>query len=191
MTWLEAIAVVFGLLSVWYSKNRDILVFPTGIVSTVIFVYICFPAKLYADMAINVYYTVMSIYGWVVWTRKGQGEDHLPVTYNSKGENLLTVIFFFAAFLFWYYVLKHHTDSDVPVWDSLTTAIFIVGMWLMAKKKVENWVAWIIGDLISIPLYFYKGLILASAQFLVFTALAVMGLVAWVNDVNEQKKRVA
>ena len=79
----------------------------------------------------------------------------------------------------------------MPLWDSLTTAIFIVGMWLMAKKKVENWIAWIVGDLISVPLYFYKGLLLASLQFLVFTIIAVVGLVAWMNDVKQQKKQAA
>ena len=191
MSWLEAIAVVFGLLSVWYSKNRDILVFPTGIVSTIIFVYICFPAKLYADMAINVYYTVMSVYGWVVWSRKSGDQALLPVTYNTRRENVYTVLFFAGSWAIWYYVLTQHTDSDVPLWDSLTTAIFIVGMWLMAKKKVENWVAWIIGDLISIPLYFYKGLLLASLQFLVFTAIAIVGLIVWMNDVKQQKQQTA
>ena len=191
MSWLEAIAVFFGLLSVWYSKNKDILVFPTGIASTIIFVYICFPAKLYADMAINVYYTVMSVYGWVVWSRKSSDQAVLPVTYNTRRENVYTVLFFAGSWAIWYYVLTQHTDSDVPVWDSLTTAIFIVGMWLMAKKKVENWVAWIIGDLISIPLYFSKGLLLASVQFLVFTAIAVVGLIVWMNDVKQQKQQTA
>jgi nicotinamide mononucleotide transporter len=187
MTWLEGIAVFFGLLSVWYSLKRDILVFPTGIVSTVIFVYICFPAKLYADMSINVYYTAMSIYGWVLWTRKTDDKDVLPVSYNSGIENMITLAFFVVSFAFWYFVLTQYTDSDVPLWDSLTTAIFIVGMWLMAKKKVENWIAWILGDLISVPLYFYKGLLLASVQFLVFTGIAVAGLIVWINDVKQQK----
>ncbi|MEQ8688354.1 MAG: nicotinamide riboside transporter PnuC [Imperialibacter sp.] len=188
MTWLEAIAVFFGLLSVWYSMRRDILVFPTGIVSTIIFVYICFPAKLYADMAINVYYTAMSVYGWILWSKKNPGEEALPVSYNSRNENVITAFFLIGSFVFWYYILTQHTDSDVPLWDSLTTAIFIVGMWLMAKKKVENWIAWILGDLISVPLYFYKGLLLASFQFFIFTIIAVVGLVAWINDVKQQKK---
>ncbi len=185
MTWLEAFAVLFGLLSVWYSKNRNILVFPTGIINTAIFVYICLVAKLYADMAINVYYTVMSVYGWYVWTRKVDRQE-LPVSYNSGRENLFSILFFLSSFGFWYLILTQYTDSDVPVWDSLTTAIFIVAMWLMAKKRVENWWAWIIGDLVSVPLYFYKGLVLSSFQFLVFTGLAVAGLIAWRNDVKRQ-----
>jgi nicotinamide mononucleotide transporter len=188
MTWLEAIAVFFGLLSVWYSMRRDIMVFPTGIVSTVIFVYICFPAKLYADMAINVYYTAMSVYGWILWSKKNPGEEALPVSYNNRRENVITLFFLSGSFAFWYYILTQHTDSDVPLWDSLTTAIFIVGMWLMAKKKVENWIAWIVGDLISVPLYFYKGLLLASFQFFIFTIIAVIGLVAWINDVKQQNR---
>lgn len=188
MTWLEATAVFFGLLSVWYAKQENILVYPTGIISVLIYVYICFGAKLYADMGINAYYFVMSVYGWVVWAQTDEERPAVPISYNSNRENLYSLLLFAVSWLVLYYSLSRFTDSDVPVWDSFTTAVFFVGMWLMARKKVENWVAWIIGDLVSVPLYFYKGLVLTSFQYLVFTALAVAGLVSWVRAVRTQKQ---
>ena len=187
MTWLEAIAVFFGLLSVWFAKQENILVYPTGIISVVIYVYICFGARLYADMGINAYYFIMSVYGWIVWSGKENNKPAVPISYNTRRENFYSLLLFVVSYLVLFYSLKNHTDSDVPSWDAFTTAIFFVGMWLMAKKKVENWVAWIIGDLVSIPLYFYKGLILTSVQFMVFTVLAVAGLISWMNAIKKKQ----
>ena len=176
---LEAIAVVFGILSVWFAKKENILVFPTGIVSVLIYIYICFFAKLYADMGINFVYFVMSIYGWIMWSRKDAEKFILPISWCTKKDHLISAgmfVFFFAGLS---YFLTHYTDSNVPVIDSLTTSIFIVGMWLMATKKIENWIYWIIGDIISIPLYFYKDLALTSIQFTVFLVLAILGFIEW------------
>jgi len=178
-TLLEVIAVIFGLLSVWYSKKVNILVFPTGIVSVLIYVYITFFAKLYADMFINGVYFVMSVYGWYHWTHPSPGKQERPVGFANRIQNigglLATVILFIAM----RYILINFTDSNVPTIDALTTAIFMVGMWLMAIKKVENWIYWIVGDIISIPLYFYKGLVFTSFQFLIFLIIAVAGYLAW------------
>jgi nicotinamide mononucleotide transporter len=176
---LEVIAVGFGIASVVYSKKVNILVYPTGLVSVIIYVYICFFAKLYADMGINVVYFIMSIYGWYNWSRKNDNKKVLPISMCSKKEHWINLEMFVFFFVILIYILKNFTDSDVPVWDSLTTAIFIVGMWLMAMKKVENWILWIIGDLISIPLYFHKGLVLTSVQFIVFLVLAILGYLEW------------
>ncbi len=178
-TLLEVVAVVFGLLSVWYSKKVNILVFPTGIVSVVIYVYICFVAKLYADMGINFVYFVMSVYGWINWTRKRPNETELPVRFLTKKQNIYAVLATIVWFFLLSYVLTHFTDSNVPYIDSFTTSVFIVGMWLMAVKKVENWIYWIIGDVVSVPLYFYKGLVFTSFQYFVFLIIAVMGYLAW------------
>lgn len=186
-SYLEIIAVIFGLLSVWFAKKVNILVFPTGIVSVVIYMFICFGAKLYADMGINLVYFVMSIYGWYMWTRVGAQKKERPISICSKKEHLINILMFVFFFLVLSYVLKNYTDSNVPIWDSLTTAIFIVGMWLMAIKKVENWIAWIIGDIISIPLYFYKGLVFTSFQFTVFLIIAVLGYIEWKKQYNETK----
>lgn len=176
---LEIVAVIFGLLSVWYSKKANILVFPTGIVSVLIYIYICFFAKLYADMMINFVYFVMSVYGWHNWSRKRDDNQVLPVQFASRKLNLIAIISAAFSFVVLSYVLSNHTDSNVPYWDSFTTAIFITGMFLMAMKKVENWIYWIIGDVISIPLYFYKGLVFTSLQFTIFLIIAVMGYFAW------------
>ncbi|MBW7847676.1 MAG: nicotinamide mononucleotide transporter [Bacteroidales bacterium] len=178
-TWIEAIAVFFGLLSVWYSARINILVYPTGIVNVTIFVYICLRAGLYADMAINVVYFVMSVYGWYNWLRPRENKTVLPVRFAGKRINLfslgVTLLLFFAIRT----VLIHYTDSTVPSIDAFTTALFIIAMWLMATKRVENWIYWIAGDVVSVPLYFYKGLVLSSFQYLVFLVLAVAGLIAW------------
>jgi nicotinamide mononucleotide transporter len=186
MTWLEAVAVFFGLASVFYSMKENILVFPTGIVSTLIYVWICLQVKLYADMGINAYYFIMSIYGWYIWSRPKPGAEKVPVTWLDKKGIMASLGLFLASYAVLYVVLANFTDSDVPYWDSFTTSTAFVGMWLMAKKKVENWIAWIITDLVSVPLYLYKGLLLTSFQFMVFTVLAVLGLIAWIKSAKLQ-----
>lgn len=178
-SWIEAVAVVTGLASVWYAKKENILVYPVGIVSVLIYVYICFSVKLYADMAINAFYFVMSIYGWVKWSRKVDDKPARPVSRATKAEWMYAVAGLSVSFVILVFILKKYTDSNVPVWDALTTAIFIIGMWLMALKKIENWLFWIAGDLISVPLYASKALVLTSFQFSVFLALAVAGYIAW------------
>jgi nicotinamide mononucleotide transporter len=185
-TVLEIIAVVFGLLSVWFAKSANILVFPTGLVSTVIYIFICFFAQLYADMGINLFYTGMSIYGWYIWTRRDINKKHRPIKWNTRKEQWFGIA---AVFVFFWMILGllwvfnrnnlEYINSFVPYIDSFTTAIFFVGMWFMARKKIENWIYWIIGDLISVPLYFYKGLVFTSFQFFVFLILAIMGLMEW------------
>lgn len=176
---LEAIAVFFGILSVWYAKKENILVFPTGIISVVIYIYICFFAKLYADMGINFVYFVMSVYGWYMWSRKDESKPLLPITWCTKKDHMVSVLMLAGFFAVLSFFLSNYTDSNVPIIDSATTSIFIVGMWLMARKKIENWIYWIIGDVVSIPLYFYKDLALTSIQFTVFLVLAVMGFIEW------------
>ncbi|MBN7809812.1 nicotinamide mononucleotide transporter [Algoriphagus sp. H41] len=182
MTWLEGIAVFFGIASVFYSMREHIWVYPTGLISTSIYVWICFEYKLYADMGINAYYFGMSIYGWYVWTHPREDQPVLPVTWLSGKGWGYSALLFAASYAVLSQVLARFTDSDVPYWDSFTTASAFVGMWLMAKKKVENWYFWLLTDLVSMPLYFYKGLVLTSFQYLVFTVLATMGLIAWVKS---------
>ncbi|SEG21024.1 nicotinamide riboside transporter PnuC [Algoriphagus boritolerans] len=188
MTWLEAVAVFFGVASVFYSMREHIWVYPTGIVSTLIYVSICFEYKLYADMGINAYYFAMSIYGWYVWTHPKENQEVLPVTWLDGSGWLISIGLFAVSYPLLVFVLNNFTDSDVPFWDSFTTASAFVGMWLMAKKKVENWIFWIITDLVSVPLYFYKGLVLTSFQFLFFTILATFGLFAWIKSAKMHEK---
>jgi nicotinamide mononucleotide transporter len=181
MTWMEAIAVIFGIGSVFYSIKKNIWVFPTGMISTLIYVFICWKYKLYADMGVNAYYFGMSIYGWFLWSKPSNQKKVLPVTWLNRKEIIIVLLFFMIAYFSMSQILAHWSDSDVPYWDSFTTSSAIVGMWLMAKKKVENWIAWIITDIVSVPLYLYKGLVLTSFQFLFFTLLAIIGLISWIK----------
>lgn len=183
MTWIEGIAFVFGVVSVWYEKQENILVFPTGLVNVGLSIYISYHVLLYADMGTYGYYFLMSIYGWYSWSRKKDNHNILIVSRNSTTEHFQCAILSAGSFVIIYFGLRNFTDSDVPFWDSLTTAFFITAMWLVAKKKIENWHYWIAGNVISVPLYFSKGLMLFSLQYLIFLGLAVAGLIAWQKKV--------
>lgn len=184
-SWLEAVAVITGLLSVWFAKKENILVYPVGIVSVLIYVYLCFSVKLYADMGINAFYFVMSLYGWVKWSRKIDDKPSRPVTRASRMEWIYSFAGFIIFFCVLIFILKNYTDSNVPFWDALTTSIFIIGMWLMALKKIENWLAWIVGDFMCIFLFASKGLILTSFQYLIFLILAILGYMEWRNKLMD------
>ncbi|MEC3906573.1 nicotinamide riboside transporter PnuC [Tamlana sp. 2201CG12-4] len=183
---LEIIGVFFGFLSVWYSKQEHIWVYPTGIISTAIFVYILWIYTLLGDMLINGYYFIMSVYGWYYWTRKDANENEVPVTVATKNEQLWGIIIFLLTmgFVVIVYMLNDKFNDWTAYIDTLTTAIFFVGMWLMAKKKLENWVFWIIGDVISVPLYLYKGLVFTSFQYFLFTIIAIYGYKAWKKSIS-------
>jgi nicotinamide mononucleotide transporter len=187
---LEIIAVIFGFLSVWFSKQNNILVFPTGMISTSIFVYLLLKWALLGDMMINGYYFIMSIYGWYIWTRKVDATHLTPISLTTKKEKKISVWIFLATLLFVFIVYQTFNmwTGWVAYVDTITTAIFFVGMWLMARRKIENWIFWIIGDIISIPLYFYKGFTFTSLQYLGFTVIAIYGYLAWKKNLN--KKRV-
>ena len=180
-TTLEIIAVVFGFLSVWFSKLNKIWVFPTGIISTSIFVYLLLKWELLGDMMINGYYFIMSVYGWYVWTRKVDEKQVTPISSISLKEKRTAFILFITTLIVVFIVYKTFDKwtSWVAYADTFTTAIFFVGMWLMAKRKIENWLFWIAGDIISVPLYFYKGLTFTSLQYLGFTFIAIFGYIAW------------
>ena len=183
---LEITAVIFGFASVWYSKKNNILVFPTGLVSTSIFVYLLFKWQLIGEMMINGYYFIMSLYGWYVWTRKVDYEHFTPISRTTKKEQFAGAIIFIVTLLFVFIIYQFFDmwTGWVAYIDTLTTGLFFVGMWLMAKRKIENWIFWIIADIISVPLYFYKGLTFSSLQYLGFTIMAIFGLLAWKKILN-------
>ncbi len=179
--YLEIIAVIFGFLSVWFSKKNNILVFPTGMISTLIFVYLLLKWELLGDMMINGYYFIMSVYGWYIWTHKTNDGDVTPITKTTSQEKKTSIIIFIATLVFVYAVYTYFEKwtSWTAYVDTFTTAIFFVGMWLMAKRKIENWIYWIVGDIISAPLYFYKGFTFTSFQYLIFTFIAIAGYLTW------------
>ncbi len=178
---LEITAVLFGLLSVWYAKKNNVLVFPTGLISTMIYVYLLWKWSLLGDMIINGYYAIMSIYGWYHWTRKKEDVVEFPISITTKKEQVWSWILFVAAMLFVIFVYNYFDKftSWTAYIDTLTTGIFFAAMWLMAKRKIENWILWIIGDIISIPLYFYKGYTFTSIQYIIFTIIAIYGYLEW------------
>ncbi len=193
---LESFAAVFGILSVYFSIKKNIWLYPTGIVSTLIYVYILFNFGLLGDCMINVYYTVMSVYGWILWTKNSEDHIHVDVTWASKREWLYGILLFALSLILvtviYYY--KPYIDNQFSMegtnlglyhldwgnWlDVITTSIFLVGMWFMAKRRIENWIFWIIGDFICMPMMIYKGLGITSVQYLVFTIMAILGYVSW------------
>jgi nicotinamide mononucleotide transporter len=186
-TTLEIIAVIFGFLSVWYSKQNKIWVFPTGMISTSIFVYLLLKWELLGDMMINAYYFIMSVYGWYIWTRKVDETHVTPISKITSEERKTSIYIFFAALLFVFIVYNYFDrwTSWVAYADTITTAIFFVGMWLMAKRKIENWLFWIVGNIISVPLYFYKGFTFTSFQYLGFTFIAIFGYLAWKKSLDK------
>jgi nicotinamide mononucleotide transporter len=185
---MEITAVLFGFASVWYSKQNNILVFPTGLISTSIFVYLLFKWQLLGDMMINGYYFIMSLYGWYIWTRKVDSKNVTPISVVTKKEQIIGGVIFVSTLGLVYEVYQFFKmwTNWVAYVDTLTTALFFVGMWLMAKRKIENWYFWIIADIISVPLYLYKGLVFTSIQYFGFTILAIYGFLAWkknlIND---------
>ncbi|MBA4154301.1 nicotinamide riboside transporter PnuC [Flavobacterium sp.] len=184
--YLEIVAVLFGLVSVWYAKKDNILVFPTGIISTTIFIYLLWKWSLLGDMSINVYYSIMSIYGWYHWTRKKNNQTVFPIDKISENEKKWAIIIFIVTsigVILIYQFFDKFTQWTAYV-DTLTTGLFFVGMWLMAKRKIEHWIFWIIGDIISIPLYFCKGYTFTSLQYLIFTIIAFYGYIEWKKILN-------
>ena len=187
---LELIAVFFGLLSVWFSKNNNVLVYPTGIINTSIFVYLLVKWELLGDMIINVYYFLMSIYGWYYWTRKSNNIGYTPITrmHSTDIKIILIIIISSVLFVSYLYSFFEKWSGFVSYVDIITTAIFFAGMWLMARRKIESWFFWILGDIISVPLYFVKGLAFSSFQYLIFTFIAIAGYYKWKSIYNNKKR---
>ncbi|HNP31681.1 MAG TPA: nicotinamide riboside transporter PnuC [Flavobacterium sp.] len=185
---LEVTAIIFGLLSVWYAKKDNVLVFPTGIINTTIYVYLLFKWDLLGDMMINFYYVVMSIYGWYHWTRKKGDVVEFPISRMNRYEKKASLLIFVLTILFVvavYTIFNKFTHWTSYI-DTLVTGIFFVGMWLMARRKIENWILWIVGDIISIPMYFVKGYSFTSIQYLIFTVIAIFGYLEWKKTLQQK-----
>jgi nicotinamide mononucleotide transporter len=184
---LEFLAFVFGIASVFYAKKENILVYPTGLVTTVITVYLLYQAKYFADMTMNVYYSVMSVYGWYKWTSKSNGPN-LEITRTTHREKVIGVLLFIATALITYLVYKFFDYKlEIPNYiDIFTSGLFFTAMWYMALKKIENWTLWIIGDCIVVPLFAYRGLWMLSLQYLIFTILAIMAYLEWKRTLQQK-----
>ncbi|WP_330925932.1 nicotinamide riboside transporter PnuC [Candidatus Sororendozoicomonas aggregata] len=186
---VEFMAVITGILSVWFNKQEKILVYPFGIISVTLYIFIDYRCKLYADSGINTYCLLMSLFGWYHWKNTKTGVDQIPISKSSKQQKMISLFTLLGAFVLLWIILRRFTDSDVPAWDALTTAFAITGMYLMALKKVEHWYCWIGCNLSSIPLYTYKGLPLTGIQFIVFACIAISGLVSWKKKLLDLESR--
>lgn len=190
--YLEISGVFLGLMSVWFAKKNNIAVYPTGMISTGIFVYILYKANLLGDMLINAYFFIMSIYGWFFWTQKIEGFTLNTIGLMRKKEIHISIILFTGSLLSVLLIYKFFdkwNNWSSPI-DAFTTSLFFVAMWLMARRKIEHWIIWIVGDIISIPLYIYKGLALTSIQYLIFTLIAIFGYIEWKRAYNNKKQIV-
>ena len=189
--YLELFAVIMNIISVVYAKKNNILVYPTGLIGTGIFVYILLNFSLLGDTIINAYFFSMSIYGWYFWSRKKDEVFVNQVSTINRNEIKYLFILAISSLIFIYLVYDYFDkwNNWTAYVDNVTTAIFFIAMWLMAKRKVESWIFWIIGDLITVPLYFYKGLTISSLQYIIFLILAVLGYISWkkILDKNHQK----
>jgi nicotinamide mononucleotide transporter len=189
---LEYIAVVTGIASVWFSKKENILVYPIGLINTIIYVYLSIKIHLYGEASVNLYYTVVSIYGWIIWSRRNDQRQHvLRVTYSStrlKWQQVLFFAFFYVIIYFSLtYLKKVFSANTIPWADAFASASAYTGMWLMARKKVESWFWWIATNIASVPLYFLKHFSLTSVYYLILLFLAFAGLSEWKRRASEQK----
>ena len=182
---LVYISVVFAIASVLFASKESIWVFPTGIIGTLIQGYLCFVSwKLYADGVLNIYYVLASIYGWYFWSKK-KNEVQTPITKTANIEWFYYFLVFTVLFIGSSFYLKTSTDSPVPMADAFTTSLSIVAMWSMARKKLENWLMWIVVDAVSVPLYYYRDAPEVAVQFLVFCAIAIYGYLQWRKKIME------
>ena len=184
---LEAIAFIFGIASVWYAKKENILVYPTGLIATSITVYLLYKASYFGDMMMNFYYSIMSIYGWWNWSRKKDDAYVVPISRTNTKEKLIGVILVILTMMVTYGVYRFfdYTIETVNYIDIFTSGIFFTAMWYMANKKIENWTLWIFADVITVPLYAYRGLGMLSLQYLIFTILAIQGYLAWRKSLDK------
>ncbi len=212
---LEFLAALFGIVSVFYARKENILVFPTGIISTAIYVFLLSQWALYGDLIINIYYTLMSVYGWYIWLKVvDDKDDHISISrtttldkYKAVGIFIFTSIFVIVVYRHYNvmpnnlgysesvaYAWQHMTAGNIvefrlitPFLDTFTTGVFFAAMWLMANKKLESWILWIAGNLVSIPLYFVKGFGFTGIQYAVFLILAIFGYIEWRKQINLNK----
>ncbi len=178
---IELLAASTGVASVWFAKRNSIWVYPVGLVSVLLYVQICYQFGLYADMVVNAYYFIISVYGWYHWTHKSGEKKDREIGRLSHLSNLLMALGSIGLTYLIFKILQNYTDSTVPLWDAFSTSMFVFAMLAMALRKIEHWIYWIIGDLVAIPLFLSKELMLTSIQYFFFLILAVWGFVEWMR----------
>jgi nicotinamide mononucleotide transporter len=182
---IEFIAVISGIASVWFSWKENILVYPVGLVNTIFYIYLSVKGHLFGEASVNLYYTVMSIYGWILWARKDKTKHKpiLQVTYSTKKEWLAQIAFFSVFYIVIFgsltWLKNSFAPEAIPWADAFASATAYTGMWLMARKKMESWYWWLATNIASIPLYFVKGYEFTSVQFVILLMMNIGGIMAW------------
>lgn len=187
--WQELVSTIMQILSVWFARKNNVLVYPTGIIGVLLASYVYYFLSippLYADSILNIYYFLMSIYGWYFWVQKKDAVDAFPISWCTKKELGLGISFFLVFWAAIYFLLIKVTDSNTAILDSLVSASAVTAMWWMAKRKIENWHAWIFSNIIAIPLNFYKGFMLFTLMYVLFLIMAYMGYVSWKKIIKKQ-----
>jgi nicotinamide mononucleotide transporter len=195
-TAIEFIAVIAGIISVVFSRRESILVYPTGLLNTILYIYLGIKGQLFGEASVNLYYTIMSIYGWWNWSRKDTRQHHIVhITPSTRGEIVQQWLFFaVVAAILWtllYFIRKGFAPEAIPWADAIASASAFTGMWLMTRKKIESWWWWILTNILSIPLWFVKGYVFTSVQFMVLLVLAISGLVAWKRRYRQAQQSVS
>jgi nicotinamide mononucleotide transporter len=190
-SWLEFIAVFAGIVSVWFSRKENIWVYPTGLVNTIIYIYLSFKMALLGEASVNFYYTAVSIYGWILWTKKDPRQKHvLRITGSSAkewaGQLAFFSAFYIAVFFALTYLKKDFAPQAIPWADAFASGTAYTGMWLMARKKVESWYWWIATNLASIPLYFVKHYVFTSVYYVILLIMAIFGLIEWLRRAKDR-----
>lgn len=184
----ELAGIIISLAYLYFSIRQNILLWPLGLISSAIYVFIFYKAGIYADMGLQVYYVIISVYGWYYWSRK---TGHNPVKVKSviHSRCIVYLLFIFTAVLFIILsqILIHFTDSDIPYIDAFTTALSISATWMLARKYIEHWIIWIVVDLVSTGVYYYKGLYFTIFLYLIYSIMAIMGYIAWLKDYRAEK----
>jgi len=191
-SWLEYIAVFSGIVSVWFSRKENILVYPTGLINTIFYVYLSFKGSLFGEAGVNFYYTVMSIYGWILWSKRdGQQQHVVHITFSDRKWWQYQLVFFasfyIAIFILLTYLKKDFAPGAIPWADAFASATAFTGMWLMTKKKVESWYWWIATNIASVPLYFVKHYVFTSVYYVILLVMAVFGLIEWRKRAKKQQ----
>ncbi len=188
-TWPEMVSTLFQVASVWYARSNNVLVYPTGIIGVLLAAYVYFfnaNPPLYADGVLNIYYFLMSLYGWYNWNKHKDGHELYPISRCSTNELSIGTAFFIGFWFLIYISLRKLTNSNTPILDSLVSASAVTAMWWMAKRKIENWHAWIFSNIVAIPLNFYKGYMLFTLMYVLFLLLAWMGFIKWKKQITLQ-----
>ena len=191
--WLEYIAVLAGIISVWFSKKENIWVYPSGLINTLFYIYLSFKGGLLGEASVNFYYTIMSIYGWIGWAKKDDNKNIvLQISAGNKKEWKEQFIFFSVFYLFIFsalsYLKNNFAPEAIPWADAFASASAFTAMWLMTKKKIESWYWWIVTNIVSIPLYFVKHYVFTSVYYFILLIMAIFGLMEWINRYEKLNK---